>query len=91
MEFADAKLFNRPLMFPGAIAFVFGKIILRIPEVTFGHHAVPGDFRYDGGRRNAVAEPVAFSDRFLGDGDFKTALGAVDEDKIRRGGEVFNG
>ena len=86
VEVADAEFFNRPLMFSGSIAFVFGKIILRVHEVTLRHHLVPGDFGYDGSGRNGVAEPIAFSDGFLRNGDFKATLGAVDQDKIGRGG-----
>ena len=85
MEFADAEFFNRPLMFLGAITLVSGKIILRVLLVTFQHHSVPGHFGYNGGRRNAVAEPVAFSDGFLRNGKHKT-LGTIDKNKIRREG-----
>ena len=68
MEFTNAEFFNCPLMFLGAVTFVPGKIIPGVLQVTLRHHSVPGHFGYDGSRRDGVAEPIAFSDRFLRDG-----------------------
>jgi hypothetical protein len=90
VELADAEFLNRTPMFSCPIAFVSGKIILRIFLVAFQHHSVPGYFGYNGSRRNGVAELVAFSDGFLRDGEYNT-LKTIDKNKIWGRGKVSNG
>ena len=68
MEFADAILFDRSQMFPGAVTFMSGKIVLGIFLMVFVHHAVPGHFGDDGGGGDGIAQLIAFRTAFWGMG-----------------------